>query len=485
MCALLCGCAHVDLGQVDYRVAGPPSSACTNNSNDYVIDGSRCFSLRNKYEITGKSFVKGDFYAIELEQAFVGTNVSESQIFGHNLEDRAEMAILANTFELSATGTERFLESTEYDKAQDANAPKLRLVYYGDDLAARQPFNFSDMIVAPRQQYRGGTVGIQLVVEEIDAQSPAITSLLETLAGYGKTVSPVPQVTDVLLDLGTSLMHGNTDDRLFDFRFMLANAAAILPNGRLDGGAVFAPGHYVIVKSDLRDTDIPWKDWRYDYNTGRILSRSDNKEFRDYMYLILNIRKYPKSSTQEKYAALDWENFRSKVASAIDDRSIPLDKVTTDLRAMIEGDRSKRLKSELAERWNAVEEVVALYMRRPFRDLDQATAQTCAAKADLSRDRDAGRQDIRDAVREFIAAYQTAVPPAPAKSELGSAEKEALVSLASRTFMPWSAPPATSPSANFATAQAFQSAYVDGKTGAELYGLAAEFADAGAVKCTS
>ena len=177
----LAACAHIDVGQVDYRVA----------------DESKCpqfpcqVGLAHKYLATQAPFEKGDVYSIEVEQAFIGTTLLEGVILGKEIGTRAEYAILANTFELDSEGKMRFIEVPEYDGAA-AGSPKMKLIYYGDDIARRQPFNFSNIPFMPRAVYNGGTIGIQIVVKELDNELPAITALLETLADYGKTIVPVP-----------------------------------------------------------------------------------------------------------------------------------------------------------------------------------------------------------------------------------------------------------------------------------------------------
>lgn len=467
------GCAHVDVGQVDYRVADPTKTGVVPN-------------LKSKYLATGLPLEPGEYYSIELEQAVVGPDISEGRILSRNFGSHAEMAILANVFELDATAGEGFVEIPDYDEKAEDGKPRLKLVYYGDNLEKLQPFNFSNMPLLGRRQYNGGRVGLQIVIKEIDGESPAVASLLETLAGYGKTVSPVPQVTDVLLDLGTSLLQGSQDDRLFDYRFTLSSGAAILPNGALDARASFVPGRYILMKDKQRQTEMNWSGLRYDENTGRL--RDAAGEFRENMYIVLNVTKYPKNSTAEAFESPDWADFKEKLPKAAADRTIPLAVLEKDFGQMVKSDRSSRLKAGMLDSWMQIDRAIGLYISRSLKDLENTDLSGCSEHKDrLLLQRDLMRRRMSDGAREFLSSYSVALTPTtdaagqPVAAPFLLKDQEAVVSAISRTFMPWASPAL---SATFADAAAFRAAYVTPTGGILLADAAAANADSKAPRAT-
>lgn len=451
LAALLAGCAHVDVGQVDYRVFDPATSD----------------KLLQKYSVTGiPPLIAGDFYSVELEQAFVGPNISEGRYFGRNYGKHAEMAILANVFELDTTAGEGFVQVPDYDTKAEEGKPKLKLVYYGDNLERLQPFNFSNMPMLGRRQYNGGRIGLQVVIKEIDGESPAIASLLETLAGYGKTVSPVPQVTDVLLDLGTSLLKGSKDDRIFDYSFSLSSGAAILPNGALDPRAAFTPGHYILMKDEQRQKGIDWKGLRYDPNLGRLLNE-DRTEFRKNLYLVLKVTKYPSTSSAEALDLTDWADFKAKLTTAAADRSIPLTTITRDFEVMVAAGRSARLKAEVLGQWMQVDRAIGFYVSRSLKDLEKnAKLAGCEPhKNMLLLERDLMKRRMSDGARGFLASYKAAIAQATDSTgnklppALNETDQESVISAIARTYMPWVSVKISSDT--FADAAVFKATYVD------------------------
>ena len=447
LAVLLSGCAHVDVGQVDYRV-----SSQTNPE-----------TLQNKFASGGLPIDVDEYYSIEIVQAMVGPDISEGVILGRNTGKHAELAILANVFELDNTPDEGFVEVSGYDTKSEDGKPRLKLVYYGDNLEELQPFNFSNMPVIGRKKYKGGRVGVQILIKEIDGENPAIASLLETLAGYGKNVSPVPQVTDVLLDLGTSMMRGSKDDRIFDYRFTLSSGAAVLPNGALDSRAALVPGRYILMKSKERKKEIDWSGLTYDQNTGRLMK--DKTEFRDNLYLVLNVAKYPRTSSAETYDPPEWVNFRASLAKSSADRSIPLTTLENDFKVMIAADRSGRLKAKALDHWAHVDRAIGHYIANSLGQLESADLSKCPDfKDQLLFERDLMKRQMSDGVREFLASYKAAIAQASDSTgnklepELKQADEEALISAIARTYMPWANEEV---SANFVDAATFKAAYFE------------------------
>lgn len=473
--SLISACAHVDTGQVDYRVADPfkPDAASGAKLRDCKTSEKPCpwhADLDRKYVAAHAPFVANNVYSVELEQAFIGKNLLEGHILGRQFGKHGEYAILANAFEFGADEASKFIQAPEYggEKASENNT-KLKLVYYGDDIAKRQPFNFSNIPLMPRAVYGGGSVGIQIVVMEIDAQAGPVTSLLGTLAEFGKNSIPGPPgATDILFALGDSLLKGSQDDRLFDYRFVLSNGASIAADGSLGPVATFAPGRYVFRRRDERVTTMNWDDLKFNHNTGRLyrLGANGYDEVRDEFYLVLNIRKYSDNTLPETYAFSDWTAFRSVVQGAADAKGAPLEAVRKNFVSLLGFERSRQWKAELVKRWGAATTTLQNYSTRTVGLTEGADLSTCPAERRRALARDVAERDVHDAVRAFLADYQlaheaTTGEQAEAQPEFKPEDREALVSMVARYFMPW----ADDSKANFANSGAFESAFFGAGTG--------------------
>lgn len=462
-------CAHVDTGQVDYRVAEPfdPVSATGASPRDCTTQTCRWHSnLDRKYVPSHEPFVSPNVYSVELEQAFIGKNLLEGHVLGRQFGKHGEYAILANAFEFADDGTKKFIQAPEYGgEKESANSTKLKLVYFGDDVAKFQPFNFSNIPLMARAEYGGGSVGIQIVVMEIDAQSSQVRSLLGTLAEFGKNATPgPPQATKILFDLGDSLLKGSQDDRLFDYRFVLSNGASVGADGSLGPVATFSPGRYVLRRLDERTKTMNWDDLKFNYNTGRLyrFEGGQYNEVRDEFYLVLNVKKYPDGTAAENYEFSDWTGFRSVVQSAADSKGAPLEAVTKDFVSLLGYQRSRQWKAELANEWGKVASALETYSTRTIRmeDVDFAACPVERNKALLARN--VAERTVHDAVRVFLADYQLAQERMlgegeSAQPEFKEKDREALVSMVARYFMPWSSEESK---AKFASAISFGSAFL-------------------------
>lgn len=478
-------CAHIDTGQADYRIADVP--VVTTNRNLEPLPGNRCSKklveacdpilpsrVVRRYmpeTSTGWSgFEANQVYSIEIEQGFVGSNILEGQVFGHQFGKTAEIAILANVFEFAAQADEaskrRFLENAEVPgKADDPSDVELKLVYFSDDLNRHQPMNFSNIPLRPRSNYGGGSIGIQLVVMEVDAQTGPVSSLLKTLAKFGQQALPVPgEAKDMLYDLGESLLTGSRDDKLLDYRFVLSAPTA-------DDRAVqatFAPGRYVVRRSQNRTVDMGWEALRLDHNTSRLFIQDATglKPVTDDLYMILNIRRYPDGTKPEFYQMADWSEFRATYQAAKDAQGAPLDTVTASLTGLLGTVRSDALGDDLKQKWVTSKNRLDLYSHRYAPDFDAIDVSQCkVAPAELKTRLDIAERQATDAIRGFVAAYQAALAlkrkdakGAVIGDEFDASDREKLVSSIAKTFMPWSGTGAD-PSA-FGDAAAFEAAFI-------------------------
>ena len=454
----LVSCTHIDTGQTDYRIAdvkAPLSGAqydryeATCPAGTPVCRPLAAARLIRKYqpgfEDAAKPFESNQVYSIDILQGVIGSRLLEDRIFGHDFGKTGEFAILANVFEFSpdqaGAARSRFVEfgPTAQDLATNSGVD-LVLVYYSGDVRQKQPFSFSNIPLKARTRYTGGSVAVQLVVMEIDAQSGPVKSLLTTLAGLGQDVAPIPgPAKKLLFDLGESIIKGgNSDDRLLDYRFVLSAPTLDAVQRR----ATFAPGQYVIRRSQQRDTEPAWGDLLLDSNTGRLLKQSGDNfvAVRDELYLVLDVKRFAIGTPAEYYQSPTWTAFRDALQVAVDQRDQPIQTIADNLGGMMAHARAGDWESRLSAKWQEAEQRLKLYSARI--PPDQAPAG-CTLLPNLDFDRDFAEREARTAVEGFQAAYASAlaagkVAKSPALNEFPPASQEPVVSAVARYFMPWS-----------------------------------------------
>jgi hypothetical protein len=256
---------------------------------------------------------------------------------------------------------------------------------------------------------------------------------------------------------------------LLDYRFVLS-ATEI---GQAKLGPTFAPGRYVIRRAAARGTPMDWSNLVLDHNSGRLyrFDGGQRKEVRDELYLVLNIKRYSDTTDPEFYAGMDISAFRQSVQAAADDRDQPLSAITKNLSKLVVEQRSSRLRSQLASRWTAVTQNMELLSSRSFDNLDDipenepAWSGCKAMRTKLLTLRDLSDRNLQDAVRKFVTDYQAALVERKVdenseetRPDINLEDREALVSLVSRSFMPWSG----STPDGFASASGFETTFING-----------------------
>lgn len=430
----LSACAFNNTGQIDYRVAtNDPSD--TSDCSTSPDANSRCVALDRRYSLSDyrydQPFSTDDVYSINIEQMVIGEDISESHHF-KGIDKSGEFVVLANVFEFASTSADAqqrsFVHSDDLAK-QTSTDQRLKLVHYDDGIQASQPFNFSNIPIVPRSQYKGGSIGIQLVVLELDTQEGPMTSLLTTLARVGQKAIPVsPAVTDVILDLGESLFQGGTyDDRLFEYRFVLSNGEEAHGNV----SAVFASGRYVLRRKEDRTTEIEWSKAKLDLNTGRLRDEY-GAEIRDDLYIVLNIAKYDPATAVEFYDSSAWNEFRQALVDS-DPGATSLEDLKDKLEIKLIEQRSDDWLRKLKLAWSQAEAKLNRYSR--------ASVAVCEAPdpTRAARSRDEAEFAANDALRKFETSYQQIADKGEAgqPKEFNSEDTNSLVSRVARYFMPW------------------------------------------------
>ncbi len=499
--AVLTGCAVVDTGQIDYRVAEPPgaitgrspaSPSCAAGIDTHCDPIQPARVVRRYLPSDNASvtpFETGDVFSVSIEQGVVGNQLLEGMIFGREFGRTGEFAILANVFEFAASADDqakrRFVETgAVVTTPDDPSDVELKLVFFSDDVYKGQPYNISNIPLKSRTRYGGGSIGVQLVVLEVDAQSGPVAKLLTTLAKFGQQAIPGGgEIKDLLFDLGESMFTGGgKDDRIFDYRFVL-EAAADDPHA---SRAAFVPGRYVLRRTYSRRDVQDWATLRLDHNTGRLLSSGDNgswTEKRDEMYFTINIARYPQNTAPEFYAGEDFDAFRSRLTTIADARDAPLDAVTQRVESVLLDRRSGKWGAELSSAWTRAEAHLRHHHRFNVGSLEADAFAGCRdAARQVERRRDLAKRQAQDAIRSFRATYQQALgdryDPAGDEKEravFATADRAALISMVARFFMPWRD---AAIEAKFTDADAFEKAYIAADAGPALEGDAVEPAPA-------
>lgn len=485
------GCTHVDVGQVDYRVAEAPIVQKNCSSENMVCDPLAPADLKRRYLSSPlpelAPFQSGDVYSIELEQMVIGERLLEGMVFGKEfgpaLGDSAEIAILANVFEFSGADAEnvRSFVNGSTDMIAGKNGPdSIKLIYYGDNVKYRQPLNFGNIPLHPRSEYAGRSVGVQLVVMEVDSESGAVSALLSKLADFGKGALPgLPGAKDVIFDLGKSLFAGGSgDDKLLDYRFVLSygSQSQDLPQ------ANFAPGRYVILREQDRSVAIPWNRFEIDHNTGRLFYKAANgkpgSEVRDRFYMTINIKRYPAGTSAEAYNFEAW----SAVRQALEDHSATgaaIAGLQGNLEKILEGKRSVEFTKALVEKWNEAGSSLSNFQKLYLPDIP-AAGLCGASHYYIASNRDRAERRAMDDVREFLALYRTALAAektvASKDGQQQSAKvfltehRETVVSHLSSFFTPWKDD--GTDKAMFASAGDFETSFVSSDASTDLWELA-------------
>ncbi|MEJ2411087.1 MAG: hypothetical protein P8Y48_17740, partial [Novosphingobium sp.] len=382
--------------------------------------GSPCAKLDRRYSLSkfedDQPFEENDVYSINIEQMMIGNNISEGGIFKY-FDKNGEFAVLANVFEFSSSegsGEERKFYNGDINKSKDV---PLKLIYFDDGVQAYQSLNFSNIVLQPRTVYHGGSIGIQIVVMELDTQEGSMTKLLTTLAGYGKNAIPASSETsDILLELGKSLFNGGSyDDRLFAYEFVLSNGSIATDSGTR---ATFTPGRYALRRSEMRADPMKWEGVLLNNETGRLVDKEGN-EIRKDLYFILNIAKYDENVRPEFYQFDKWREFRDTLEEQ-DLTATTLANLTKEIGEKLAEKRSEDWYHRTAKRWAEAENKLNRYSRNAYRNFEENNflvrdiVKSCEYLKDnrakrLIRFRDISERNARDSISEFITDYQIAI----------------------------------------------------------------------------
>jgi hypothetical protein len=316
-CAFISSCANFNSGKVDFRRAAELSvpqaealrsshlSTCWQTQGKERLEMetrgtrfNRCAAmlpttLSDKNYGNPENAVKvGDVYSIRLDFGRIQTlgetfgNIRFGTLQSRSLaQQQGEIAVLVNAFEFAPPNTTtgnggRFYNlgqnrltsnasntNSERQPLAEPDYASARVVYFSPDVLRGQSLNLSNIPITAPQKYEGRPIGIQIIVIELDRLSDSTKSLLKGLAELGRTTVGASETTSTLLSLGKSLLEGSNDDVVFEYRFVMDNAADL-------GGQIvspFASGRYVFRRSENRNYTQIWNNLRLDQNTGELM----------------------------------------------------------------------------------------------------------------------------------------------------------------------------------------------------------------------
>jgi len=274
---LLASCANLNEGAIDYR----KSAADINGKPNQLM-------LIEKYSpgiFSDAEIHKNNSISIHLEQAYIKEFFELANPFkGEGKSDvRGEIAVVARVREMKAGADNDFNFGPKSEESG-------RLVFYSDDVQEEQFLNLSYLPIYGPITYEGGPIAIQLYIMELDTGSKKLKPLLSTLAASGsQAYPPASPILNLLDTLGSALINGGGNDRLFSYSMVL------MPEGGFSklSYPILEAGNYVFVRKEDRSEEFDWE-IVLDQRTGRLKVKDGDKigpEFRGETYMTIQVQK--------------------------------------------------------------------------------------------------------------------------------------------------------------------------------------------------
>lgn len=409
---ILMGCSSTNTGEIDFRRIEPVSDIvaaeqeyrqnCVGSFGKEAANVSRA-SCRPMFQVRmdrqnsgfGRPIISGDVYSLRLEHGLIA-DISEMPFpftrpgSGNNpFRPTGEIVILANVFEFGASNP-RFLDPIDLTQA--------KVVYFSEDVQAHQDLNFNNIPLQAPVSYSGNPIGIQLMLVEMDRTSGPAKSLISRLAELGKTSDYLSGgAASTLLDLGAALLQQNQDDLIFEYRMVLDPSTT----NPMPASSPFEEGRYILMRNENRDTEIPWNDFRFDPETGKVFRTEPDRGaigMADYTYFTVNVVKHPSGTKPSGYALETFADFSTRFEKEISDRDAPLAVIQSRVEDDIVKARVASWEGMLSKKWEEVAMRANLYSSYlPQKDEEGAGACELYPKSIDTRD------------EHEIAAYNTAL----------------------------------------------------------------------------
>lgn len=384
-------CAAIDTGVIDYRraeipqnvssrIANYPDTNCPAQNRAQATNGrDECAPLLGtrlfRKNVSRQPGIQPEeVYSIRLDYAYINF-VNEIPFSGQNLlsgrnplRSNAEIVVLARAFEFApAPGPNGTPEAPPNAPAADSDAgfldlttPSLssaRVIYYSPDIENGQSLNFSNIPIIGPVKYNGRPVGIQIIVLELDRVSEEMRGLLSNLASLGQTTGVLPggQAVDILTQLGSSLLAGNQDDIIFEYRFVLDRSSEAATWNH----AVFEEGRYVLRRLHHRNRAHVWRNLELDHNTGQLFTVYSDSEanpelYRGETYFTVNIINHGRAAAEAAYAHRTLSQLQTAITEAARDQDAALTTLGNSIAGMTRNARGDILVRDLTLQWERV-----------------------------------------------------------------------------------------------------------------------------------
>lgn len=453
------GCALMDTGEIEYRRAerAPVDTQAAMNRARQWPEGTQCRARRAQPEPPddsartrepqdpsslysrwacyplfparlvrrnagiGDPIRTGEYYSIRIEHAVIANLIEDAFSFRRLMNERdpfrrvGEVAILAHTFEFSATAPAEGAD-TSSTRFQNLSAlDGVKVVYFNPDVEEGQALNFSNIPLREASKYEGRPVGIQIIVIELDRMSAPMRSLMRTLATLGQESAAVPSgpAAAALLELGSSLISQNNDDVMFEYRFVLD---PFQPSAPLQTSP-FEAGRYVLRRINERRRMQRWDDLILDHNTGQLMQSSGRPrqgELPQYVpferdtYFTLNVVREPGAFY---YGGQTFAQLGEELEAAATARDQPFAQLETRILSSLAATRNRELVRELNDAWEAAAARYRLYASTYVDATIGGPTGQCPVPDSIARDRtrDGALVLARALSRQFLLNYQAAI----------------------------------------------------------------------------
>lgn len=320
----LAGCAILNEGAVNYRKARVPPAGQGGAVPTHLELVEKNIGPSDRNQLISR--VANDSLEVSLQSAFIKDFVEFPALLTKGeFVPRGEVAIIVNVFEM---GKDKDIGYAPGDFT------KGRLVFFSDDVRKGQFLNFSNLPVYGPASYTGKKLGIEITIMELDAESKALKSLLNSLAGLGKAAYPqASPMLEVLNKLGGAMLGGSHDDRIFKYYMVLEPGDGY--KGKRE--PVLAEGDYVFLRKEDRNAAEDWDGLEYDDVAKRLrvksaalsghadnsrigkrlsLAQSQDGFYRGDSYLVFSINRNKPITDYSPQEGGSFETFRAKYEQA-------------------------------------------------------------------------------------------------------------------------------------------------------------------------
>lgn len=248
-----------------------------------------------------------DIVNVILKKVTIGTDAYISMQTADKLANGAQLAIVANAYEMCDTQPCPVGMTYGADDYKEG-----KVVYFSDNVMPDQKqFSFGAVPMFGPFKYHGYPVGIQLhVVKVANDQTGKLGPMLSALASAAQNSGLSVGATSILNSIGSNLLKG-FDVRLMRYHSQF-NQAVKNEDDKSVGITKLYYGDYIVIRTEKRQEDIDFDEFCYDPRKAKLYDRqgddcTDNTEKSNKVtYGIINVSKGDREAyaKQETYLTL-------------------------------------------------------------------------------------------------------------------------------------------------------------------------------------